>query len=209
VFGHNTLYQQIVLKIRTMITFTMQDLAKQVGHDGERRLRGRELGRKFQAGLREKILSTPHDELLRFDLRDVQMMDVSFIDELFGGIAEARGRGELSGAALLLVEVDPLDVDDIGRILAGRPGSSTGLRNCVLPLVEADSIRLLGKTEDYVQETFSELLQAKSLSTSELMSRLDLANNTASTRLKVLYDLGLARRVPQTESRGYVYHMLI
>lgn len=192
-----------------MITFTMQDLAQQVGHNGERRLRGRELGRKFQVGLRERILSAPLDELLRFDLRDVQMMDVSFIDELFGGIAEARGRGEFSGAALLLVEVDPLDADDVGRILAGRPSSSTGVRNCVLPLAEGDSVRLLGKTEDYVQETFSELLQAKSLSTSDLMARLNLANNTASTRLKVLYDLGLARRVPQTESRGYVYHMLI
>lgn len=192
-----------------MITFTIQDLAKQLDHDGERRLRGRELGRKFQAGLREKILSTPNDELLHFDLRDIPMMDVSFIDELFGGIAEARGRGELSGAALLLVEVDPLDVDDISRILAGRPGSSTGLRNCVLPLAEGDTIRLLGKTEDYVQETFSELLKAKSLSTSDLMSRLNLANNTASTRLKVLYDLGLARRVPQAESRGFVYHMLV
>ncbi len=187
----------------------MQDLAEQVGHNWGSRLRGRELGRKYQAGLHERIVSTPVDELLRFDLGDVQMMDVSFIDELFGGIAEARGRRELNGAALLLVEVDPLDVDDIDRILAGRPGYSTGLRNCVLPLADGDSIRLLGKTEDYVQETFKELSQAKALSTSELMSRLNLANNTASTRLKVLYDLGLTRRVPQTGSRGYVYHTLI
>lgn len=199
----------MLLTMRAMITFTMQDLAKQVGHNEERRLRGRELGRKFQAGLRERILSTSPDELLRFDLRDVQMMDVSFIDELFGGIAEARGRGELTGAALLLVEADPLDVDDIGRILAGRPGFSIGLRNCVLPLAEGGLIRLLGKTEDYVQETFTELLKAKTLSTSDLMTRLDLANNTASTRLKVLFDLGLAQRMPQAESRGYIYHMLI
>jgi hypothetical protein len=192
-----------------MITFTMQDLAKQVGHNVEQRLRGRELGKKFQTALHERILATPVDELLRFDLRNLQMMDVSFIDELFGGIAEARGRGELIGAALLLVEADPLDVDDIARILSGRAGSSTGVRNCVLPLVDGDLIRLLGKTEDYVQETFMELLKMGTLSTSDLMSRLNLANNTASTRLKVLYDLGLARRESQAGSRGYIYHTLI
>lgn len=186
----------------------MQDLANQLGHNGERRLRGRELGRKFQAGLREIIQSTQVDEVLCFRLRNVQMMDVSFIDEVFGGVAEARGRGELSGAALLLVEVDTMDADDIGRILAGRPSYSTGLRNCVLPLAENDTIWLIGKTEDYVQETFNELIRAKVLSTSDLMARLDLANNTASTRLKVLYDLGLAKRELQSGGRGYIYYPL-
>lgn len=186
----------------------MHDLAVQQGHSSERRLRGRELGRIFRAGLQEMIQSTPVSEVLHFSLRDVPMMDVSFIDEVFGGTAEARGRGDLTGAALLLEDADPLDVDDIERILAGRPGFSTGLRNCVLPLSERNTIRLLGKTEDYVQETFSELLKAGVLNTADLMIRLDLANNAASTRLKVLYDLGLARRDQQSGERGYTYYPL-
>ena len=183
----------------------MKDLAKKAGHSEIKRLRGRDLGEQFQAVLSSIIASTPSDTVIRFNLHDVPMMDVSFIDEVFGGIAEARGRGELKGAALLIIEADPLDVDDIDRILSGRPSYSTGLRNCVIPLTDGKSLQLLGKTEEYVQETFKELIHAGALSTSDLMSRLDLANNTASTRLKVLYDLGLARRVSKAGTRGYVY----
>lgn len=188
-----------------MATITIHDIAKRAGFSDVERFRGRDLGRKFRDALQDMISATPPEDILRFDLREVPMMDVSFIDEVFGGVAEARGRGDLNGAALLLIEADPLDVDDIDRILSGRPGYSTGLRNCVIPLKKGASIKLLGKTEEYVQETFNELLKANTLSTSDLMAQLGLANNTASTRLKVLYDLGLARRTTESGTRGYVY----
>ncbi len=173
------------------------------------RLRGRELGITFRSALQQQIKNCSRDSVLQFSLSDISMMDVSFMDEVFGGTAEDRGRGELEGAALLLIDVDPMDVDDIHRILAGRPGYSTGLRNCVLPLQDGDGIHLLGKTEDYVAETFSHLAKTRKLSASDLASQLDLALNTASTRLKTLYDLGIALRQSQDSERGFAYYMLL
>lgn len=192
-----------------MVTLTMNQLSEKTGHSMGQRLRGRELGTIFRSALRQEISGHPRDSLLQFSLRDVSMMDVSFMDEVFGGIAEERGRGELQGAALILINVDPMDVDDIHRILAGRPAYSTGLRNCVLPLHQADEVRLLGKTEEYIAETFSQLAKTGKISASDLASQLNLALNTASTRLKTLYDLGIALRQAQESERGFAYHMLV
>lgn len=187
---------------------TLSELAERAGHKMGSRLRGRELGKVFNQALRDYIVSVPQNSLILFSLEDGIMMDVSFIDEVFGGIAEARGRGELDGAAMLLIQVDPLDADDINRILEGRPGYSTGLRNCVLPLDVKGEIKLIGKTEDYVAETFAYLTDNGHANTADLARDLKLALNTASTRLKTLYDLGLALRKQQETGRGYVYYML-
>ena len=187
---------------------TLSELAERAGHKIGTRLRGRELGKVFHRALRDYIANVPQNNLIQFSLEDGIMMDVSFIDEVFGGIAEARGRGELDGAAMLLIKVDPLDVDDIARILEGRPGYSTGLRNCVLPLDVEGTIKLIGKTEDYVAETFAYLMDTGHANTADLASDLGLALNTASTRLKTLYDLGLATRKQQETGRSYIYYML-
>jgi lipoate-protein ligase A len=199
---------RIVEESQSMQHLTMAQLATQIGHTNSQRFRGRELGTRFYIALQQQISAIPRDDVIRFDLHSVGMMDVSFIDEVFGGIAEARGRGALDGAALLLVKADPLDVDDIARILAGRPAYVTGLRNCVLPLEEASGIRLIGKTEDYIAATYADLEQQRKLTASEFAKWRDLALNTASTRLKALYDLGIALRQPQQTGRGFVYRLL-
>lgn len=191
-----------------MTTFTLQDVADQIGETLPKHLRGRELGQRYSSALQSYVREHTATDILRFDLRDAPMMDVSFIDEVFGGFAEARGRGDLPGAAILLVKLSDYDRDDIERVLSGRPGYVVGLRNCVLPYLAENGIGLLGKTEDYVAQTFALLQKSGTLTTADLMDRLDLANNTASTRLKVLYDLGLAQRQTQLGSRGYVYAAL-
>lgn len=191
-----------------MSTFSLQDVAERIGETLPKRLRGRELGLRYSNALQAYVREHATTDLLRLDLHDAPMMDVSFMDEVFGGFAEARGRGELTGAAILLIQLSDYDRDDIERVLSGRPGYVVGLRNCVLPYLGENGIGLLGKTEEYVAQTFVLLQKSGTLTTADLMDRLDLANNTASTRLKVLYDLGLARRQTQSGSRGYVYAAL-
>ena len=188
-----------------MSTFSLQDVADRISEPLPKRLRGRELGLRYSTALQSYVCEHVTTDLLRLDLHDAPMMDVSFMDEVFGGFAEARGRGELPGAALLLIQLSDYDRDDIERVLSGRPGYVIGLRNCVLPYLSETGIGLLGKTEDYVAQTFALLQKFGTLTTADLMDRLNLANNTASTRLKVLFDLGLARRQGQSGSRGYVY----
>jgi len=186
-------------------TFNFKDIAKQIGEALPERLRGRKLGQRYSAALQAYVREQATVDILEFDLHDAPMMDVSFMDEVFGGFAETRGRGDLAGSALLLIQLSDYDRDDIERVLSGRPGYVVGLRNCVLPYRSSSGIGLLGKTEDYVAQTFALLQKNGTLTTADLMEQLDLANNTASTRLKVLYDLGLARRQNHLGSRGYVY----
>lgn len=202
------LHQQNLLKLEARMILTLSELAVHAGHEMGSRLRGRELGRIFHRTLRDYITNVNSNNIIQLSLKDAIMMDVSFIDEVFGGVAEARGRGQFEGAAMLLIHVDSLDMDDIARILEGRSGYSTGLRNCVLPVYVDNDITLIGKTEDYVAETFEYLKRNGSANTAELASDLGLALNTASTRLKTLYDLGLVLRNHQEIGRGYIYSML-
>ena len=73
-----------------MTTFTLQNVADQIGETLPKRLRGRELGQRYSSALQSYVREHTATDILRFDLRDAPMMDVSFMDEVFGGFAEAR-----------------------------------------------------------------------------------------------------------------------
>ncbi|NJL41527.1 MAG: helix-turn-helix transcriptional regulator [Leptolyngbyaceae cyanobacterium SM1_4_3] len=70
---------------------------------------------------------------------------------------------------------------------------------------------MAGKYESHVQETFSVLASRKELSARELADRLKISLNAASTRLKTIADLGLAKRVDLRDAQGkqYIYHPLV
>ena len=124
-----------------------------------------------------------------------------------------HGRKSRSGL-VILVGANETCVENIKMALETRidrePPDRERLRNCVLPLLSGTDVTLIGKFEDHVLQSFELLSQRKTLTARDLADTLGLNLNAASTRLKTLADLGLARRSEMRDSQGkqYVYQTL-
>jgi DNA-binding transcriptional ArsR family regulator len=150
-------------------------------------------------------------ERCALDFVDIKLMDGSFADEVFGTIAAARGRRQLSVAPLVLLSLNPTSQENLEQALLSRPIREDGLRNCVVPVQSDDGeIVLVGKSEEHVQQTLSLLNAGGELTTREIAKKLNLGTAAASTRLKVLYDLGLAVRLEVRDDQGkqFVYQSI-
>jgi hypothetical protein len=171
----------------------------------------RPTGRDFAASFKDILQSLPPGVVARIDFSRVDLMDGSFADEVFGTIAAARGRRQLAITPFVLCSLNAMSLDNLEQALLSRPIREEGLRNCVVPVIEENNgISLHGKFEEHVLETFTLLNARKELTTREVASELDLGTAAASTRLKVVYDLGLAVRLEIRDEQGkqFVYHSI-
>ena len=168
-------------------------------------------GQAFTAKLEDELRTIPAGTVVLIDFSDVELMDGSFADEVFGTIASARGRRQSSVAPFILCSLNSTSLDNLTQALLSRPAREDGLRNCVVPVrgKNSDTV-LIGKFEDHVQQTFGLLNTSGELTTRDVADKLDLGTTAASTRLKVLYDLGLAVRLEIRDDQGkqFVYHGL-
>ncbi|MGE3271327.1 MAG: hypothetical protein AB7P40_21440 [Chloroflexota bacterium] len=143
---------------------------------------------------------------LVLSFEDVPFMDASFADEVFAEIAASRSRGEAPPRCLVLSNLDSTSYDNLMMALTSRPVREPGLRNCVLPVRNAEGrVDLVGKWEDQVRATFECLRESERLTARELANSQGLEIGAASTRLKVLFDLGLTCRREARDERGRLY----
>ena len=179
-------------------------IATEAGIDGEQ-LVTRPLGKRFLPYL-QQTLSESGQDCLVLNFAGVHMMDGSFADEVFAALAAARSRRAAPSRCLILRQLDLTSYDNLVLAVTSRPVRERGLRNCVIPVVNGEGgVELLGKAEDHVRETFETLRQRRQLTARELADIQGLDVGAASTRLKVLFDLGLACRHEERDERGRLY----
>ena len=139
------------------------------------------------------------------------MIDASLADEIFARLAVLRAKRDFPYCYLILTELNETCEYNLQAALnlsarTGRdPNDAAPLRNCVLVVLDNKAIRLMGKYENHVQETFSLLNSEKELTAREVSDILDISLNAASTRLKTIADLGLAKRVEIRDEQGKQY----
>ncbi len=184
-------------------------LAAAVNIDGER-LVTRSLGRRFRDRLERLLAAAPAGRLV-LSFAGVQLMDGSFADEVFASLAASRSRRAKRLAQLVLRDLDPTSLDNLELAMTSRPVREPGLRNCVLPIIKPlAEVGLIGKAEEHVRMTFQALTRHRELTARELADEEGLDIGAASTRLKVLFDLGLAGRHEERRERGrqFVYRSI-
>ena len=168
---------------------------------------GRASGREFGQKLRESVkrLDTA---ILNFD--GVTLMDATFADEAFAALAVDRSRRTFQGGALLLTNLNSISLDNLEIALEARAASEWRLRNCCLLVRVGPGKTLVGKYEDTVLDTLKLLRGLNELTTSDVMRERAVHPSAASSRLKTLYDLGLATRheVRDEQGRQFVYRWL-
>lgn len=174
-------------------------------------LASRHDGKVFLSRLRPQLLQSPMGVAIDISFRNVRLMDGSFADEVFGTLAAERARREFEGTAFYVSSLNDSSLDNLRFALISRAKLDEGLRHCILPVQNAEGdLRLIGKTEEQVQQTFDLLRMHKELTTAQISHIMSLSPAAASTRLKVLSDLGLAlrREVRDEQGKQYIYRWI-
>jgi len=190
---------------------SVQDLASSIGMETDF-LIGRRDGERFAGLLVERLHMMGAEETLLLDFDGVDLMDGSFADEVFAALATKRSQGELGDGPVVLSRLNMTSLDNLEQALLSRPVREQGLRNCVVPTLSANNkLELCGKSEEHVKQTFMLLNRHGELTTKMVADLLDLTIPAASTRLKALFDLGLALRTETRDSTGkqFVYRKLM
>jgi hypothetical protein len=196
-------------------TFQATEIGRAVGIPFVSLLATRVVGKRFLEHLQAHLEKQSADTVVRLLFSGIEVMDASFSDEVFGTLAALRARRESHECPLVLAELNLTCAENLQMALETRierePESLDRLRNCVLPIMDESGLKLVGKFEDHVQESFTFLNKCRHLTARELADLLNLNVNAASTRLKTLADLGLALRTETRDSVGkqYIYNSLL
>jgi DNA-binding transcriptional ArsR family regulator len=172
-------------------------------------------------GLRERFFLTRENgeqayPLLKARLREVdegqplvlvfppaQLMDSSFADETILRLGEAITAGEYEERCILLENLTTDSMDNIGAAISLR-----GLKLAFLAVEHSGAWQLVGRLEPSLQETLELVDERGHLTASELAELKELAINSASNRLRRLYDQRLVRRKHEISETGlqYIYY---
>lgn len=173
----------------------------------------RPIGTRFLSALRDDLTPLGTNGVAVLDFTGIYLMDGSFADEVFGTLGSERTRKKTGSPRLVLSSLNDASRDNLQYALETRTRREHQLRNLVFPVLDTlGKILLIGACEDNIRETFELLQQKRELTArdvQEYFKRQELAINAASTRLKAVYDLGLALRSAQREAPGgqYTYRL--
>lgn len=197
----------------TVIVLNLTDIAREITPIPSL-LATRLAGKRFWEQLQKCLREPDADTVITLSFTGVDVMDASFADEVFGTLAARRARKDITFGPIILAEANETCVENLKMALETRADRESPererLRNCVLPMLNGDEMTLIGKYEDHVLQSFELLSKHKTLTARDLSDVLKLNLNAASTRLKTLADLGLARRIEIRDAQGkqFVYHRL-
>lgn len=188
------------------------ELMPEIANRDFRILATRPNGKRFAEQLHAALANPKPDVATRISFANVHLMDASFADEVFGIIGVSRSEGKTEPVApFYIADLEPTSIDNLNMALDSRTRRHKALRNCVMPVLDsAGDLKLVGKSEDHVEQTFELLRLSKELTTPNVATVLKLSDAAASTRLKVLYDLGLALRFETRDAQGrqFIYRWL-
>lgn len=166
------------------------------------------IGKRFFQVFMQRLKEMPEVTTVILDFVGITIMDASFSDEVFGSFISSVVHQHAPYVCLVLQSLTSSNQENVEMALTSRPLREPGLRNCaVLVLTMEGNVILVGKVEAHVQQTFEWLAVRQQVTTRGLANALQLDIAAASTRLKVLYDLGFALRLEERDEHGkqYVY----
>lgn len=185
-----------------MGSFDMAQLGPQLRLQ-ERFFVTRDKGEQAYELLVQRLQAAPDGQPLVLVFPPEQLIDASFADESIIRLAREIGDGQFDGRGILL---QGLTEDSIKNISAAI--SLQGLKIVLLAVEPNGKWKCIGELEPSLEETLIMVGRRKCLTAPELADIKDLAINSASNRLKRLYDLRLVRREYEVSEKGlrYIYY---
>jgi len=186
-----------------MIEISIDDICQGLNLDN-RILVTRQIGGQVYEQITEQLhAQAPGSQAVLLVFPPDQLVDPSFADETI-----LRLQREFIGAedGTNTIIIQGLTNDSIHNLNA-----AIKYQNLKLPLLSLGPDRrwsIIGQLEQSLRETLDLVFEHSRLTAPELAQLLNLAINTASNRLKRLYDLRLVRRDYEITENGlqYIYH---
>lgn len=183
-----------------METYDMARLGAELGLP-EQLFLTREKGEQAYRLLRNRLEQVPDDQGLLLTFPESQLIDASFADETIIRLGEELLRCQSGNVALILQGLTEDSIKNIEAVISFRR-----LKLAFLAVGSAGAWQCIGQLDPALREVLHLLAEHDHLTAPQLAEQLKLAINTASTRLKRLYDRHLAWREYESLNKGLQYH---
>jgi hypothetical protein len=160
----------------------------------------RQKGNQAFERLKHYVQEQPEGSAILLSFPENQLIDVSFLDETIIRLQEDMSQGQCPSSTLLLQGLTPDTIANLGAAIEFRH-----LKLAFLAIEPNGQWECVGPLELSLRETLNLLSIHGSLTAPKLSELLKLAVNSASNRLKRLYDLHLTRRDYEVTNKGLQY----
>lgn len=163
----------------------------------------REKGEQAYHQIRTRLEAIPDGRPLVLAFPPEQLIDASFADESIVRIMEELVSGTFGERGMLLQGLTEDSIKNVDAVI-----SLHGLKLSFLAVEPDGRWQQIGHLEPSLQETLGMVHAHGKLTAPQLADMVGLAINSASNRLKRLYDQRLVRREYEISERGlqYIYH---
>jgi hypothetical protein len=187
---------------KIMNLYSMAQVGSAVGLP-ERFFVTREKGAQAYALLKARLETIAEGQALVLDFPAAQLMDASFADESIVRLGEETMEWQFGARGLLLMGLTDDTVHNLQAVIQLRH-----LKLAFLLVTMSGEWRVIGQLEASLHETLDIVARYRQLTAPQLTDLLGLAINTASNRLKRLYDQRLVRREYDISDKGlqYIYY---
>lgn len=180
--------------------YEMTRLARQLKLTQQRYFLTRDKGDEAFELLKVELQNTPDGQPLVLVFPEAQLVDGSFADASAVQLGEEILKGDYGERCVLLEGLTKDSVKNFNAVISLR-----GIKLPLLAVEPAGGWQIMGSLEDSLIETLNLVHNRGHLTASMLVAELDLAVNTASTRLKRLHNLHLVRREYEVSEKGLQY----
>ena len=182
-----------------MNRFDMTGLSESLGLQ-ERLYLTREIGERAYSILKQHLQDLPNGAGVVLIFPEGQLVDASFADETIIRLGEELMDGQLGDRAFLLQGLTDDSIKNIEAVI--------GLRRLKLGFLAVEATgewRCIGQLDPSLREVLDLLANLDQLTAPQLADLMKLAVNTASNRLKRLYDRRLVQREYEVSAKGLQY----
>ncbi|GAB6171979.1 hypothetical protein JCM15765_14570 [Paradesulfitobacterium aromaticivorans] len=177
----------------------IEEQAEQAGIKQKGILSFRPFGQKIRRSIEDLIHSIPSGSVINLDFSGIKFSDSSCADEVVLQV-QLFLREKSNNIILYVSNINDSIKEELEAAIALQEKSKG--RIPFLYCKEDGSFQFIGEIEDKLDEAFQLLREKKSLTTRDVMQSFDIAVNSASNRLKKLWDYGLALREEQIDHNG-------
>ena len=156
----------------------------------------RSYGQRAFPILEQTLIEVPQGQSLLLAFADISVMDTSFADETVLELAIRLVQGKYGEHWLILDQPSPATVDNLEGTIARRKAK------VALLVLQEGRMRLIGHVEPNLVEAWQLVCEKGKLTARELADQLGLEINTASMRLRKLYNARLLARQEELTSDG-------
>ena len=187
------------LKKMNEIIININELAEKAGIEQKGILSYRPFGQKIRKDIVQKVDELPPNHVVNLNFAGIKFSDSSCADEVVLQV-QLYLREKANNIILFVSNINESIKEELQAAVALQ--EKTKGRIPFLYRSHDGSFQYIGEIEDTLEDTFKLLQERKSLTTRDLTQKYDIAVNSASNRLKKLWDYGLVLREERIDNMG-------